>query len=584
LNKGKVYLVGAGPGDAGLITLKGIRAIEIADCIVYDFHINPRLLTYAKRDAEFIYAGKRGGHHEMTQDEINRVLVEKAKEGKIVCRLKGGDPFVFGRGGEEIELLADEGIDFEIVPGISSVIAVPAYAGIPVTHRKVASAFTVITGNEDLSKQDRIFTHIRASNAAETMIFLMCVKNLDTITEKLIKEGLNPQTPSAIIRWGTRPEQKVITGVISEIAELAKIHKITPPAILVIGDVVKLRDKLNWYEKKPLHGQRILITRQLTEDYLKLEDMGAELFVFPTIDFLPAEDFSELESAINEIESYNFIVFPSPRAVSFFFERFFRIGKDVRALKNVLICAIGKETAKSLRNYGMNADIVPDEFNSSALVNLFKEKMINSSYSSLSFRGTQCQGPQKVHDFLGCPFPEESLKKEEILRFAQNDIMSTQNDIVITQNDIVSTQNDIVRIQKEDKNVFINEHIRILYPRSDIALKGFVEEMQKLGVKVDAPITYRTVKPTEHGKRLVRFLREGKITIATFTSPSSFNNLIDILKDDAKEMLKDVTIAALGNTTAKAIEERGYKVSIIPEKSTIKDMVEAIIKWTMQKQ
>ncbi len=232
MNKGKVYLVGAGPGDAGLITLKGIRAIQQSDCIVYDFHINPRLLTYARKDAEFIYAGKRGGHHEMTQDEINTVLVEKAKEGKTVCRLKGGDPFVFGRGGEEVEVLVEKGIDFEIVPGISSVIAVPAYAGIPVTHRRVASAFTVITGNEDLSKQQRIFTHIRASNQAETMIFLMCVKNLDTITNKLIDEGLSPQTPSAIIRWGTRPEQKVITGTISEIALLAKERKISPPAIL----------------------------------------------------------------------------------------------------------------------------------------------------------------------------------------------------------------------------------------------------------------------------------------------------------------------------------------------------------------
>jgi len=510
VNRGKVYLVGAGPGDAGLITLKGVRAIQQADCIVYDFHINPRLLTYARKDAEFIYAGKRGGHHEMTQDEINRVLVEKAKEGKIVCRLKGGDPFVFGRGGEEIEILAEEGIDFEIVPGISSVIAVPAYAGIPVTHRKVASAFTVITGNEDLSKQDRIFTHIRASNAPETMIFLMCVKNLNTITDKLIQEGLSPQTPSAIIRWGTRAEQRVITGKISEIAELARQNRITPPAILVIGDVVKLRDKLSWYEKKPLYGHRILITRQLTEDYLKLEDMGAELFVFTTIDFLPPEDFSELDRTINEIESYNFIVFPSPRAVSFFFERFLSIGKDVRALKDILICAIGKETAKSLRNYGINADIIPEEFNSSSLVKFFKDKLFSLKPSAFN--------------------------------------------------------------------------LKILYPRSDIALKGFVEEMQKLGVKVDAPITYRTVKPTEHGKRLARFLREGKITIATFTSPSSFNNLIEILKDEAKEMLKEVTIVALGNTTAKAIEEKGYEVSIIPEKSTIKDMVEAIIKWVTQKQ
>jgi len=520
MTKGKVYLVGAGPGDAGLITLKGIRAIQEADCIVYDFHINPRLLTYAKRDAEFVYAGKRGGHHEMTQNEINRVLIEKAKEGKTVCRLKGGDPFVFGRGGEEAEILAEEGIDFEIVPGISSVIAVPAYAGIPVTHRKVASAFTVITGNEDLSKQDRIFTHIRASNAPETMIFLMCVKNLETITEKLIQEGLNPETSSAIIRWGTRPEQKVITGTISEIAKLAKDYKITPPAILIIGDVVKLREKLNWYEKKPLHGHRILITRQLTEEFLKLEDMGAELFVFPTIDFIPPEDFTELDRAIKEIEAYNCIVFPSPRAVTFFFERFLYLGRDVRNLHGLLICAIGKETAKTLRNYGINADIIPEEFNSEALVKEFKEVIL----------GMPAQG--------------------------QKETFST--------------------------TLSVGSYIKILYPRSDIALKGFVDEMEQLGIKVDAPVTYRTVRPLEHAKRLSRFLKEGKITIATFTSPSSFNNLLEILKDEAKQ-LDEVAILAIGKTTAKAIENAGYRVSIIPEKSTIKDMVEAIIKWAQQK-
>lgn len=544
MNKGKVYLVGAGPGDAGLITLKGIRAIQLADCIVYDFHINPRLLTYAKEHAEFVYAGKRGGHHEMTQDEINAVLVQKAKEGKIVCRLKGGDPFVFGRGGEEVEILHEEGIDFEIVPGISSVIAVPAYAGIPVTHRKVASAFTVITGNEDLSKQDRIFTHIRASNAPETMIFLMCVRNLEIITNKLIQEGLKPETPSAVIRWGTRPEQKVITGKISEIAQLSKEHKITPPAILVIGDVVSLREKLNWYEKKPLHGHRVLITRKLTDDYLKLEDMGAELFVFPTIDFLPPKDFTELDKAIKNINEYNFIIFPSPRAVKFFFERFLNLGKDMRDLKGISICAIGRETAKNLRDFGINADIIPDEYSSESLVKMFKEEI------PLKF----------IHQ------PDNKISLQE-----RNPLVTPNNFVTLSE------------IEKSLHSINITENIKILYPRSDIALKGFIEEMEKFGIKVDSPITYRTIKPTDHGKRLTRFLKEGKITIATFTSPSSFNNLIDILKDDAKNMLKEVSIAAIGRTTAKAIEEAGYVVSIMPEKSTIKDMVEAIIKWVQQK-
>lgn len=508
MKKGTVYLVGAGPGDAGLITLKGLRAIQQADCIVYDFHINPRLLTYAKYGAEFVYAGKRGGHHEMSQDEINQVLVQKAKEGKIVCRLKGGDPFVFGRGGEEVEILSKEGITFEIIPGVSSVIAVPAYAGIPITHRKVSSAFTVITGNEDLSKQERIFTHIRTSNSAETMIFLMCVKNLETITNKLIQEGLKEHTPAAIIRWGTRPEQKVITGTISDISKLAKENQVSPPAILVIGEVVKLREKLGWFEKKPLYGQRVLITRQLTEDYLLLEDMGAELFVFPTIAFFPPEDFSELDTAIDKIENYQFLVFPSPRAVSFFFDRFLILGKDIRNLKGIKICAIGKETSKSLKQYGINADIVPDEYNSEAMINRFKE---------------------------------------ELSKFS------------------------------------LKEGLHVLYPRSNISLKNFIDEMKSAGINVDAPVTYRTVKPTEHGKRLARFLREGRITIATFTSPSSFLNLLDILRDDAREMLRDVTIAALGKTTAKAIEEAGYTVNIIPKKSTIKDMVEAIVEWVVQR-
>jgi len=507
VKKGKVFLVGAGPGDAGLITLKGLRAIEQADCIIYDFHINPRLLTYAKKSAEFVYVGKRGGYHERTQDEINQLLVDKAKEGKIVCRLKGGDPFVFGRGGEEIEVLSGEDIEFEIIPGVSSAIAVPAYAGIPITHRKVASAFTVITGNEDLSKQEKIFTHIRASNAAETMIFLMCVRNLETITEKLILEGLKPQTPAALIRWGTRPEQRVVTGSISNIAELAKEKNISPPAILVIGDVVSLRDKLKWYEMKPLYGHRILITRQLTEEYLKLEDLGAELFIFPTIDFLPADDFSHLDKSIEALEEYGAIVFPSPRAVKFFFERFLNLGKDIRDLKDIIICSVGIETAKELRAYGLKPDIMPSEYNSESLFDALKQEI--ESWS--------------------------------------------------------------LKVKK------------ILYPTSDLAVKETVDSLNILGIQVDKVIAYKTVKPTEHGKRLIRFLREGKITIATFTSPSSFNNLLDILKDDAKHMLRDVVIAAIGKTTKKAIEQCGYKVSIVPENSTIKDMVEAIVKWVTQK-
>ncbi len=232
--KGKVYLVGAGPGDIGLITVKGLRILERAEVVVYDFHLNPQILNYIKRSAEFIYAGKRGGHHTMTQEEINHVLIEKARQGRMVCRLKGGDPFVFGRGGEEAETLAREGIAFEVVPGVSSVIAAPAYAGIPLTHRDYSSSFSVITGSEAVAEGEESRVDWQAiSKGDETLVFLMGVKNIEVIVQRLVDHGKSPVTPTAVIRWGTRPDQKTVVGTLGNIAELVRNEQIRPPAVMV---------------------------------------------------------------------------------------------------------------------------------------------------------------------------------------------------------------------------------------------------------------------------------------------------------------------------------------------------------------
>jgi uroporphyrinogen III methyltransferase/synthase len=336
--KGKVYLVGAGPGDIGLLTVKGLRCLGRADVVVYDFHLNAQVLNYINHDAEFVYAGKRGGHHTMTQEEINRVLVDKAKEGKAVCRLKGGDPFVFGRGGEEAQALSREGIDFEVVPGVSSAIAAPAYAGIPLTHRQYSSSFAVIPGNEDPAKEDSSINWSKLATGIGTLVFLMAVKNIDALTRKLIENGRSPDTPVAIIRWGTRADQKTVVGTLGEIASKVVENDIKPPAVVVVGDVVTLRDSLMWYEKKPLFGQRILVTREHSGGFEALEELGAEIIEFPTIEVVPPESWEDLDRATDGFIGCladkgalpPWIIFTSANGVRYFFRRLSERGKGLR--------------------------------------------------------------------------------------------------------------------------------------------------------------------------------------------------------------------------------------------------------------
>ncbi|WP_238492473.1 uroporphyrinogen-III C-methyltransferase [Desulfotruncus alcoholivorax] len=378
INKGTVYLIGAGPGDPGLITVKGLECIQQADVIIYDRLASPRLLDYSRPDAEIIFVGKQPDKHTLTQSEINDLLVQKAKEGMSVARLKGGDPFVFGRGGEEAEELARHGIPFEIVPGVTSAVAVPAYAGIPVTHRDFTSSVSIITGNEDPTKENSNIEWAKLAAGTGTLIFLMGMSNLPAIAKRLVEHGRSPQTPVGLIRWGTRPEQKTLVGDLASIAQLAVEQDFKNPAIIIVGEVVKLRDKLKWFENKPLFGQRILVTRSREQASVLsrlIENLGGEPVEFPTITIADPDDFEPLDKAIKHIETYDWIVFTSVNGVKSFIKRFQYFNRDIRDLKGIRLCAIGPQTGKELRSMALYVDYIPAEYRAEEIVEGLKHKI-----------------------------------------------------------------------------------------------------------------------------------------------------------------------------------------------------------------
>ncbi|MFZ5632742.1 MAG: uroporphyrinogen-III C-methyltransferase [Bacillota bacterium] len=363
--KGMVYLVGAGPGDPGLITVKGLECVRKADVLVYDRLAGQQILSQARPDAEMIYVGKSPDRHTMRQEEINRLLVERALAGKTVTRLKGGDPFVFGRGGEEAGALYEAGIPFEVVPGITSAVAVPAYAGIPVTHRGLASTFAVITGNEDPDKEESDIDWEKISTGAGTLIFLMGMGNISSIAGRMVRHGRPGNTPVAVIRWGTTPDQRTLTGTLDNIAEKVARKGFANPSVIVVGEVVNLREKLKWFEKKPLFGCRVLVTRsreQASELSRAIEELGGETVQFPTISVAGPEDFGPLDRAAARAGEYRWIIFTSVNGVRYFFTRLFKSGRDIRDLKGVNICAIGPKTRDSLAGYGIRVEYVPSEY------------------------------------------------------------------------------------------------------------------------------------------------------------------------------------------------------------------------------
>ncbi len=374
--QGKVYLIGAGPGDPGLMTLKGKDILSRADVIIYDYLANKLFLEYAKPQAELIYVGKKGGDHTMGQAEINRLIVEKSKSGSSVARLKGGDPFIFGRGGEEAQELVADGVPFEIVPGITSAISVPAYAGIPLTHRDHTATVAFVTGHEDPLKEGSNIQWDKLSTGVGTIVFLMGVGNLKKIAENLMRHGRSPKTPVAVIRRGTVAEQETITGNLKNIAERVNTAGFRPPAIIVVGDVVGLRDELNWFETKPLFGKRIVVTRareQASGFLQKLSSLGAECIQFPTIEIIPPDSWKPLDTAILSLESYQWLLFTSVNGVKYFLQRLHFSGRDVRDLKGIKIGAIGPKTADQWRQLGIIPDLIPDEYRAEAVVEAFKK-------------------------------------------------------------------------------------------------------------------------------------------------------------------------------------------------------------------
>ncbi|WP_458122413.1 uroporphyrinogen-III C-methyltransferase [Paenibacillus sp. Z6-24] len=371
---GKVYLVGAGPGALKLITLRGWECIGLADAVVYDRLASPRLLKQAKPGAEKIYVGKLPDRHTMKQEEINQLLVDLALQGKTVVRLKGGDPTIFGRVAEEADLLRQHGIEYEIVPGISSSIAVPAYAGIPVTHRDYASSVSIITGHESPDKLDQSIHWDKVTNATGTLVFMMGVAKISYISEQLIRHGRPEDTPVALVRWGTRAEQDTLVGTLKDIAAKVEEANFKPPAVIVVGEVVNQRERMQWAERLPLFGKRILVTRarsQASELVDRIDELGGEPYEYPVIEtVMPSSESArqQIAHAFSQLERYDWVFFTSVNGVEYFFRHLEEQEQDIRSLHHARLAAVGPATLEALRSRGLTAVILPEKFHAEGML------------------------------------------------------------------------------------------------------------------------------------------------------------------------------------------------------------------------
>ncbi len=369
--QGRVILVGAGPGDEGLLTLRGKEWLERADVIVYDHLVNWNMMRFADANAETIYAGKKAGHASLGQEAINEILISKARQGKTVVRLKGGDPFIFGRGGEEALALNKAGIAFSVVPGVTSPVGVAAYAGIPLTHRDISSTVSIITGSNEKNQQDIHIDWEKIASRSGTLVFLMGARKLPQICEKLMHFGKAPDTPIAVIQWGTTARQKTWTGTLKTIVDIAMKENIAPPALTIIGEVVNMKPLIEWYETLPLFGKAVVVTRaenQADSMIRQLQEKGAEPVSFPVIQTVPPEDWSPLDHALTCLPEYHGLIFTSVNGVHFFMRRLKATGQDIRNLKGVRIYTIGPKTEKAVLDFGMQVDCVPENFVAESLI------------------------------------------------------------------------------------------------------------------------------------------------------------------------------------------------------------------------
>ncbi len=529
---GTVYLVGAGPGDPGLITVAGLQRLKQADVIVYDRLVSEALLKEARPDAERVFVGKvsgarTGGRPAESHDQeaINRLLIKKAQDGKRVVRLKGGDPFVFGRGGDEAEALQEADVPFEVVPGVTSAVAVPAYAGIPVTHRGLASTFAVITGHEDPEKPESSIDWAKLATAVDTLVFLMGTKTLSEIVKKLIANGRSPKTPVAVIRWGTTPEQRTVTGTLANIVERVEEAGIMPPAITVVGEVVRLREKLSWFENRPLFAKRVLVTRtrrQASTLARLLVAEGAIPVELPAIEIEPAADAEAIRSAIDALASsrYAWAVFTSANAVDLWFEHLRERGLDARAFGATKVAAIGPATAVALAAAGIVADLMPEEFVAEAVLAALLPHLRDT------------------------PLP---VRTEEPRSAAERRLEGSSG---------ATTP-------------------RILVPRAEGARPELVEGLRTAGAEVDEVTLYRAAVPEVAPKEALSLLRGGAIDIVTFTSSSTVRNLAAMLNGHI-ETLRGPLVACIGPITAKTAEELGLRVDVVASEYTVEGLVRAM--------
>lgn len=370
MNKGAVYLVGAGPGNPGLLTLRAKELLEQADALVYDYLVHPALMHWAPARCELIFVGKKAGHHAKSQEEIHEILVAKARQGKRVVRLKGGDPYLFGRGSEEGQALARAGVEFEVVPGVTAASGAAAYSGSPLTTRATNSTLVIVTGHEDPDKPETTVDWEGLPKENATLCIYMGVGQLPRIAERLLKAGFDPATPVACVEWATLGHQRVCRGGLGSIAEKAAAFALRPPSIIIIGESVAMNEDLSWFEKKPLQGRRIVVTRsqgQASELSAMLEKLGAEVIGLPLISIAPNVDPQTAADVFAEIGSYDWIVFSSPNGVRHFFAAFFEAFPDIRSLGFIRIAAVGKSTAAELRQLHLTAELVPPEANADSL-------------------------------------------------------------------------------------------------------------------------------------------------------------------------------------------------------------------------
>ncbi len=513
---GKVYLVGAGPGDPGLVTVKAAKALKKADVVIYDFLTNARLLDYARVDVLSVYVGKKGRFKHIGQDDINRLIVKHAKQGRTVVRLKGGDPMLFARVAEEALWLQKEGIEFELVPGVSSASAAPAYAGIALTHRDAASAVTIITGQESLEKPQKktgakgrkktkhAIDWKALSDPRTTVVILMGWKNLASITEKLIKvAGRRPDTPVALVRWGTLPKQTCLTGTLSNIAGLAKEHGVLPPVVTIVGDVVRLRDKLAWFDTRPLSGRRVLVTRTSKQAGVfaeALEGCGAEVVCFPVIKTVAPKSWSDADRALKKLSTYDWIILTSVNTVNAFFDRLYEKGLDVRELKGVKICAVGPATQKAIKGRGLLVDLVPEKYKAEGVIKALGRRRIKGK--------------------------------------------------------------------------------KFLLPRAEKAREVLPDTIKEFGGVVDIAPVYRTVRPVKKAKALKELLEKGEIDVVTFTSSSTVTNFSSLFtKKELPVLLNEVTVACIGPVTAQTAKAAGLTVDIMPAEYTIPAFTDAIAEY-----